>query len=532
MGNTDSGDVGSNALDNDDTNWFQTDMDTSFSLSNKDGGTHRDLEKSAKPNANYRSFSVDRAMTPVSMVSPIMKSVNSHHRSYSVGKTITPSTPVSMVSPVMNSYTPQKQRYYAPTNFSTPVSMVSPVMKTPFLTPQLTYQNPNTNQNQRNFHNTIVNKNHITNQTSKRASSIAKTQPVSSYDIQAAKALQQAKRSYSTPRHALKNQSQVVYANYQTNFDPNHQLVYTKHPQNTGYAYIKPVTPIQQQANPIMYRNDSDNQVRSVYLRQNPAPKPVRLVTSGVHDRTAHQTMPVISQLYSVPTRKVNVERLPKLPTPAKNVTGEYSERSRKYGYNQQTQPVTHRSKNKSTQKPPQDIKPHRDIKYSGIAPTGNPTHYNQQYGSLLLDQPKVAKIPLNIFKKTSQQLATNQRSDLPTLIGDIEALKLIDLDAAGLSEYKNFVSNILPKYASGIQPIKTFKRSIPPISYSQAQLNKKANKPPKQPATSQNLLNYYQNPQFLKSTASLAQSKINGFSGYDNIYHNNQFNSVYLSGY
>ena len=148
----------------------------------------------------------------------------------------------------------------------------------------------------------------------------------------------------------------------------------------------------------------------------------------------------------------------------------------------------------------------------------------------------------------------------MPALVGDLEALKLLDLDAAGLGEYKTFVSQILPKYASSKQPVKpattplkAYKRAVSnsnaaAAAYAQANMNAKvANKLFKHQVqasgtgggSNQSMLNYYQNPQFLTSTASLAaQSKSNpagNYANFDNTFLNGNnpgFNSVYLSGY
>ena len=266
MGNAESGDMASNGQDNEDTNWFNNDADTSFSMSTK--GSRRDLRRDAshhkssanlplkpilsnKYATNYRSISVDRAMTPVSMVSPVMKNSNSHQnhhsysrqqhhpRSYSVGKT----TPVSMVSPFMtNTIAVQKQpppqtiRRHTSHKYATPLSTFvnSPVIKShsAMPAPQL-----HANMNARHYipPGILVKRQYTQPQhlpqavvvpaavhvAPKRSNSIAKPM---SYEAQVAamQQQQQAKRSYSTPRQILRNQSQIVYSNYPTHLEPRY----------------------------------------------------------------------------------------------------------------------------------------------------------------------------------------------------------------------------------------------------------------------------------------------------------------------
>ena len=100
MGNTDSGEFGN--AENEENNWFNNDGD-SFT-SRRTSRSRRETEE--KPShkesgAHSRSFSaavVDRAQTPVSLVSPVMK-INHQLRSHSARKA---TTPVSMVSPIIN----------------------------------------------------------------------------------------------------------------------------------------------------------------------------------------------------------------------------------------------------------------------------------------------------------------------------------------------------------------------------------------------------------------------------------------------
>ena len=179
---------------------------------------------------------------------------------------------------------------------------------------------------------------------------------------------------------------------------------------------------------------------------------------------------------------------------------------------------------------------------------------YNQQYGNTLLVKPPTTLRPVISSQQQHQQQKHQQQQQQPKNLADLDALQHIDLDAAGLSEYKHFVKNILPKYSHAIHQAKYYKKHTPVVSVMSGSVvstdaltpkrasssSQKTARTP-QVATQQAYLNYYQNPQFLTAGQNYnylmsTQPKASGnYAKYDNSNNNNNkqlFNSVYLSGY
>jgi hypothetical protein len=74
-----------------------------------------------------------------------------------------------------------------------------------------------------------------------------------------------------------------------------------------------------------------------------------------------------------------------------------------------------------------------------------NPNDYVRKYGSTLKSSDDLPKI-LTDIKQPELIAGTNQSASLPGKIkleGDVHALKLIDLDKFGLSEYKSLVERL-----------------------------------------------------------------------------------------
>jgi hypothetical protein len=142
---------------------------------------------------------------------------------------------------------------------------------------------------------------------------------------------------------------------------------------------------------------------------------------------------------------KVVVERLPQLPPLPQDVHVE-----RWLGFNSRTRRVRFEPapkliplpapKNTIIQWQSPSVQLHREFKFLGVAPA-SPAQFAAQFGATLTHASRLPQLVVNHFQAPpGEVLGTNYRPDLPTLVGDVAALSLINLDAAGLSEYKHIV--------------------------------------------------------------------------------------------
>ena len=89
-----------------------------------------------------------------------------------------------------------------------------------------------------------------------------------------------------------------------------------------------------------------------------------------------------------------------------------------------------------------------QDYKYLGIV-RANPAEYVQKYGSSLKIADELPHFVLDIKTPDGIILAANHNyNTLHELEGDIDALKLVDLDREGLSEYKPYLNALTTESA------------------------------------------------------------------------------------
>lgn len=100
------------------------------------------------------------------------------------------------------------------------------------------------------------------------------------------------------------------------------------------------------------------------------------------------------------------------------------------------------------------DVVIKKDFKYLGVV-RANPVEYVQKYGSSLKKPKDLPQFVLDIKHPEGIELAANHRySQIHELEGDIEALKLVDLDREGLGEYKHYLEQFFK--ATGSQMSQT----------------------------------------------------------------------------
>lgn len=97
--------------------------------------------------------------------------------------------------------------------------------------------------------------------------------------------------------------------------------------------------------------------------------------------------------------------------------------------------------KNTIIQWAPPSVQLHREFKFLGVAPA-SPSQYASQFGASLTHASRLPQLVVNRFQAPpGEVLGIHYKPDVPRLVGDVAALSLINLDAAGLSEYKNLAS-------------------------------------------------------------------------------------------
>ncbi len=144
------------------------------------------------------------------------------------------------------------------------------------------------------------------------------------------------------------------------------------------------------------------------------------------------------------PPRKVIIERLAPLPSKPQNVIIErwlpYRQVKRRVIFNRATESVAEVAvpKNVIVQWEAPEVSVRKEIKYLGVV-KANPTDYVRQFGPLLKSSESLPTFVTDI--KTPSELgslASNYQGDsLMELEGELEALRLVDLDEHDLSQYR-----------------------------------------------------------------------------------------------
>jgi Ca2+-binding EF-hand superfamily protein len=150
------------------------------------------------------------------------------------------------------------------------------------------------------------------------------------------------------------------------------------------------------------------------------------------------------------------IERLAPLPSKPQSVIIErwlpYSGTKRRVIFNRATQPdpVTLKPRNVVVQWEAPEVVIRKDFKYLGVV-RANPVEYVQRFGHSLVVSDELPDFVKEIKTPDDIVLAANHDSSKlsPELEGDVEALRLVDLDKEGLSEYKSLFQNNVRKSTS-----------------------------------------------------------------------------------
>ncbi len=158
------------------------------------------------------------------------------------------------------------------------------------------------------------------------------------------------------------------------------------------------------------------------------------------------------------PPRKVVIERLPIVPAKPQSVLVErwlpYPPAKRRVIYQPNTQkdPQILKPRNVIVQWESPQVNVKKDIKFLGVV-KANPQDYVQKYGSQLRSARDLPPVVNEIRTPEGLVLAADSSSNQVQheLEGDLQALRLVDLDKEGLGAYKEFLQRIGgPSGASG----------------------------------------------------------------------------------
>jgi hypothetical protein len=252
----------------------------------------------------------------------------------------------------------------------------------------------------------------------------------------------------------------IPITEYLINEDANPEVITKRSQQQLTYVqelairYLRPPTPpapgeivITQEASGITAP------APPIIIRQQPArpgtPEPLVIREAPPQPPAAigRKVITIGGKRLPPPPRKVVIERLAPLPSKPQSVLVErwlpYSQVKRRVIFQRAAQrdAVAVKPRNIIVQweAPQVDIK--KEIKYLGVI-RANPVEYVQRYGATLKTARELPQFVLDIKTPDGLVLAANhQYNSLHDLEGDLDALRLIDLDKEGLSEYREFLS-------------------------------------------------------------------------------------------
>lgn len=162
------------------------------------------------------------------------------------------------------------------------------------------------------------------------------------------------------------------------------------------------------------------------------------------------------------PPRKVVIERLAPLPSKPQSVIIErwlpYNDKLKRRVIFQKApiDPVIAKPRNIIVQWEAPEVHVKKDFKYLGII-RANPVDYVHRYGNLLKTSQELPQFVLDIKPPNGVVLASEYTYNaVHELEGDIEALKLVDLEREGLGEYRAQLQNRSQQHRSTYSFIET----------------------------------------------------------------------------
>ena len=247
---------------------------------------------------------------------------------------------------------------------------------------------------------------------------------------------------------------------YKLNNDPNPEII-RKRPtdkiryiQEIQYKFLEP--PAAPKPGDLLIKQLPNRQIAPappLVVRQappkpaNPAPVILREAPPQPPPRVGDKLVLVPGKVLPPPDRKVVVERLPAIPPKPQQVFLE-----KWLGYKQQKRRVVFQPaeadcvlpnpKNLVIQWENPEVEVNRQYKNLGTQ-QADPAEYLRQHGSSLIRHEEFSAAVRRFGAPEQLAAPAQQATGLPELEGDLQALRLVDLDRAGLSEYRSYLSGL-----------------------------------------------------------------------------------------
>lgn len=264
---------------------------------------------------------------------------------------------------------------------------------------------------------------------------------------------------------------ELPIAEYLINQDANPEVIkknirkQLEYVQELAIRYLKPPTP--PQPGEIIIKLEANTQIPPappLIIRQqpprpaSPAPLVIREEPPKPPNTPGRKLIKISGKKLPPPPRKVVIERLAPLPAKPQSVIIErwlpYAQENLKRRVIFQRappDPIVMKPRNIIIQWEAPNVVVKKNLKYLGTI-RADPVEYVHRYGGSLKQANDLPQFVKDIKTPDGLVLASEQQPPQPTvheLIGDVEALKLIDLEREGLSEYKHQLEKYMLENAS-----------------------------------------------------------------------------------
>ena len=243
---------------------------------------------------------------------------------------------------------------------------------------------------------------------------------------------------------------------YKLQVDPNPTIIRKKaegrvtHVQNISLKYLKPPPP--EQPGDITITQEADIQAPAappLVIRQPAPPAPSAPAPLIVRERPPQPPNPIPPKHITIPgrvlpppPRQVIVERPAAPPAGPQDIIIErwlgYPRRTRNVVFHPAPPagPAPRVEKNILIEWEAPDVDLRQEFKFLGVH-QADPRSYLSQYGNSLVDASRLPREAAHFTVPSGEILAADSHgNDVPTLRGALQALRLVDLNCHGLSEY------------------------------------------------------------------------------------------------